>query len=98
MLFNKISYNFLYTAEGMDYVSQDATGDLLIEACHRRQCFSVGIVDSKRVENEESFNITVMRTDFLDPLIQIGPRSTTNVTIRDDDSKFERLMFCHLTN
>ena len=81
----------------MDYVSQDATGDLIIEACHRRQCFSVGIVDTKQVEEEEDFDISLMSTEQLDPLIQIGPRSTTTVTIRDDDSKFERLMFCNMT-
>ncbi|CAI8041944.1 Extracellular matrix protein FRAS1, partial [Geodia barretti] len=70
----------------MDYVSQDAMGDLTIEACHRRQCFSVRIVDTKEVEEEESFDISLVRNNGLDPLIQIGTRSTTTVTIRDDDT------------
>ena len=87
VLFNKISLNFLYTDQE-DYVSQDATGDLIIEACHRRQCFSVGIVETKKVEEEEDFYISLMRTEQLDPLIKIGSRNKTNVTIRDDDSKF----------
>ena len=73
-------------------------GDLIIEACHRRQCFSVGIVDSNQVEEEEDFYISLMRNDQLDPLIKIGPRNKTRVTIRDDDSKLERVMCCHLTN
>ena len=88
MLFNNVFLNFLYTDE-MDYVSQDAMGDLTIEACHRRQCFSIRIVDTKEVEEEESFDISLVRNNGLDPLIQIGPRSTTTVTIRDDDSKLE---------
>ena len=87
MLCNKISLNFLYT-DHEDYVSQDATGDLIVEACHRRQCFSVGILDTKKVEEEENFYINLMRTGQLDPLIKIGSRTKTNVTIRDDDSKF----------
>ena len=97
MLFNKISYNFLYTDQE-DYVSRDTMGDLIIEACHRRQCFSVGIVDTKEVEEDENFYISLIRTDFLDPHIKIGSRTKTNVTIRDDDSKLERLICCHMTN
>ena len=97
MLFNKVSLNFLYTHQE-DYVSQDATGDLIIEACHRRQCFSVGIVDTRKVEEEENFYISLMRTEQLDPHIKIGSRTKTNVTIRDDDSKLERLICCHMTN
>ena len=97
----KISYYFLYflyTAGGMDYVSQDAMGDLIIAACHRRRCFSVGIVDTRKVEEEEDFYISLMRNDQLDPLIKIGSRNKTRVTIRDDDSKLERVLCCHLTN
>ena len=84
MLFN---LNFFYT-DHEDYVSQDATGDLIVEACHRRQCFSVGILDTKKVEEEENFYINLMRTGQLDLLIKIGSRNKTNVTITDDDSKF----------
>ncbi|CAI8026694.1 FRAS1-related extracellular matrix protein 2 [Geodia barretti] len=69
-----------------DYVSQDTMGDLIIEACHRRQCFSVGIVDTKEVEEEEDFDISLMRNDQLDPLIKIGSRNKTSVTIIDDDT------------
>ena len=72
-------------------------GDLIIEACHRRQCFSVGIVDTRKVEEDENFYVSLMRTEQLDPLIKIGSRTKTNVTIRDDDSKLERLMCCHMT-
>ena len=74
-------------------------GDLIIEACHRRQCFSVGIVDTKEVEEEEDFDISLMRNDQLDPLIKIGSRNKTSVTIIDDDSKLEKLMCCcHMIN
>ena len=90
MLFNKVSLNFLYTDQE-DYVSQDTMGDLIIEACHRRQCFSVGIVDTRKVEEEEeNFYVILMRTEQLDPHIKIGSRTKTNVTIRDDGSKLER--------
>ena len=40
------------------------------------------------MEEEENFYINLMRTGQLDPLIKIGSRTKTNVTIRDDDSKF----------
>ena len=84
MLFNEIS---LYTDE-MDYVYQDVTGDLIVEACHRKQCFPVNILDSKELEDEENFYISLMRNEQLDPHIKIGSKNKTNVTIRDDDSRF----------
>ena len=85
------------TGRGNDYVDQNATGYLRIEACHRRQCFCVGIMDSNQVEEEESFDISLFRNG-LNSHIKIGRWSNTTVTILDDDSKLEILMCCHMTN
>ena len=71
-----------------DYVDEDVTGTLEIEACQQRQCFSVGIVDSNQLEEEESFDISLFKNG-LHNNIYIGPQSITSITIRDDDSKLD---------
>ena len=84
------------------YVDEDVTGTLQIEACQQRQCFSVGIVDSNQLEEEESFDISLLRNG-LNINIHIGPQSITTITIQDDDSKldskacFPMYVYSHLT-
>ena len=70
---------------GNDYVTDDASGMIQIDACTRRRCFSVGIVDSNQLEGAESFDISLFR-DGLNSDIIIGQGLTT-ITILDDDSK-----------
>ena len=61
-------------------------GTLVVEACHRVKCFSVGIVDSNQLEDQESFEISLFKNGLTDS-IRIGSRKIATVAIRDDDSK-----------
>ena len=77
----------LSTGRHNDYVDANATGALVVEACHREKCFSVGIVDSNQLEDEESFEVSLFKNGLTDN-IRIGSRRIAKITIRDDDSKF----------
>ena len=70
---------------GNDYVTDDASGTIQVDACTRRSCFMIGIVDSNQLEEDESFYISLFR-DGLNSDITIGQGLTT-ITILDDDSK-----------
>ena len=47
------------------YVDADATGYAVIEACHRVKCFSVGILDSNQLEDEEIFDISLFKRGLI---------------------------------
>ena len=70
---------------GNDYVNDDASGTIQIDACSRSRCFIVRIVDSNQLEYDESFDISLFRYDPISD-ITIGQQLTT-ITILDDDSK-----------
>ena len=75
----------IFAGAGNDYVTDDASGMIQIDACTSHRCFMVGIVDSNQLEGTESFDISLFR-DGLNSDITIGQQLTT-ITILDDDSK-----------
>ena len=77
----------LFTGRHNNYVDADATGYAVIEACHRVKCFSVGILDSNQLEDEEIFDISLFKNGLTDN-IRIGSWRIATIMIRDDDSKF----------
>ena len=60
---------------------------LMFEACQRRSCVTVTIVDDEVLENVESFNVTLERTPSLDMRITLDPVDGV-VEITDDDGLF----------
>ena len=76
----------IFAGAGNDYVTDDASGIIQVNACTSSHCFRVGIVDSNQLEDDETFDISLFRYG-LDSDIIIGQQSTT-ITILDDDSKF----------
>ena len=78
-------YVIIYAGAGSDYATDDASGTIQVDACTRKSCFMIGIVDSNQLESDESFDISLYRNG-LDSDITIGQQLTT-ITITDDDSK-----------
>ena len=70
------------TVDPMDYISVSTI--LMFEACQRRSCVTVTIVDDEVLENVESFNVTLERTPGLDMRITLDPVDAV-VEITDDD-------------
>ena len=70
------------TVDPMDYLGVSTI--LMFEACQRRSCVTVTIVDDEVLENVESFNVTLERTPGLDMRITLDPVDGV-VEITDDD-------------
>ena len=54
------------------------------ETCGTESCFRGSIVDTDQLEDDETFNISIITTDSH---VTIGLRFTT-IIIKDDDSKY----------
>ena len=67
----------------MDYEEHFTT--LSFDACVPRLCGTVRVSDDCALENEETFHLSLARTNNLDPRIKID-RGFGVVTIRDRDS------------
>ena len=76
----------IFAGAGNDYVTDDASGFIQVNACTSGHCFRIGIVDSNQLEDDETFYISLFGNG-LDSDITIGQQLTT-ITILDDDSKF----------
>ena len=68
-----------------DYVDADATGTLVVNAYEDRARVSVGIVDSKQLEETEEFEISLFRSG-LTQNIQINECKILIIRITDDDT------------
>ena len=65
----------------------DATGIIEFQRCDRRRCHYIGIVDSVMLEEEETFDLSLLRNG-LDSAISLSQTLTT-ITIIDDDGTCE---------
>ena len=69
----------------MDYEEYFTT--LSFYACETRLCGTVRVSDDCALENEETFHLSLGRTNNLDPRVKID-RGHELVTIRDRDSMY----------
>ena len=80
------STTLISTVAPMDYIGLSTI--LMFEACQRRRCVNVTIVDDEVLEREvESFTVTLQRTTGLNNRITLNPVDGV-VEITDNDGKY----------
>ena len=72
------------TVSPMDYAGLSTI--LMFSACETRQCLNVTVFEDQVLEETESFNAVLNRTDNLDTRITLNPVNAA-VYIIDNDSK-----------
>ena len=65
--------------------------DMTFEASETEKCLSIPIADTLGLEQDESFFVTLQRTDDLDERIQLNAAVVGGIEIVDDDGECDNL-------
>ena len=65
--------------------------DVTFEAFETEKCLSIAIADTSGLEQDESFFVTLQRTDDLDERIQLNAAVVGEIRIVDDDGECDNL-------
>ena len=65
--------------------------DMTFEASETEKCLSIPIADTLGLEQDESFFVTLQRTDGLDERIQLNAAVVGEIEIVDDDGECDNL-------
>ena len=65
---------FFYIVSPMDYIYNPLSSLLRIDACQKKRCITIFIVDDVNADDKkETFNVTVDRSENVPPEITIDP-------------------------